>query len=94
MITSIPLGQAHRYLALVCALFAGATLLPAQPASTGTVSGRVSDAGSGRSLQGAVVKATGTTAFDYTDAEGRFTLSGVPAGTTAIEVEYVGLDLF
>ena len=58
----------------------------------GTITGRVFDDGSGRSLQGAIVKVAGTTIVDYTDAEGRYTLSGVPAGAAVLEVEYVGLD--
>src|SRR6185295_13117050 len=32
--------------------------------------------------------------IDTTDADGRYALAGVPAGTTALEVEYVGLDPF
>jgi TonB-dependent receptor len=80
-------------IALVSTLILSTGVLFGQ-AGTGTITGRVSDSGTGRSLQGAVVKAVGTTAFDYSDADGRFTLSGVPAGTAAVEVEYLGLDLF
>ncbi len=66
----------------------------AQAAATGTVNGRVSEGATGRSLQGAVVRIVGTTATDVTDADGRFSLAGIPAGTRSLEVEYVGLDLF
>ncbi len=66
----------------------------AQAPATGTISGRVFEGATGRSLQGATVRATGTNAFDYTDQDGRFTLNGVPVGTASVEVEYVGLDLF
>ncbi len=59
---------------------------------TGTVAGRVSEASSGRSLQGAIVRALGTAASDFTDVEGRFSLVGLPAGAQHIRVEYVGLD--
>lgn len=79
-------------LGLVCSLFAG--LLPAQVASTGSISGRVFDEATGRSLQGAVVRVAGTTTVDYTDPDGRFTLTSVPAGAQIVEVEYVGLDPF
>ncbi len=65
----------------------------AQATATGTISGRVAEGATGRSLQGAVVRVTGTSAVDYTDADGRYTLTGIPAGTAAVEVEYVGLDL-
>ncbi len=79
-------------LGLALSLLAAAML--AQTAPTGSISGRVFDATTGKSLQGAVVKVNGTTATDTTDAEGRYTISGVPAGTHQIEAEYVGLDLF
>lgn len=34
----------------------------------------------------------GTTAVDYTDADGRYTLPAVPAGAQRVEIDYVGLD--
>ncbi|MBI4625050.1 MAG: TonB-dependent receptor [Verrucomicrobia bacterium] len=85
----------HRLFALVLSLslWIGATL-GAQTSSTGTITGRVYEVATGRSLQGATVMVVGTTAVDYTDADGRFTLPAVPAGTVSVEVEYVGLDLF
>lgn len=61
-------------------------------AQTGTISGRVFDQGSGRSLQGAVVTIPGTNLSDYTDPDGRFSIAGVPAGTANLQIEYVGLD--
>ncbi len=60
--------------------------------TTGAVSGRISDARTGKSLQGAIVRVLGTTVRDYTDADGRFSLSGVPAGSQRVEIDYVGLD--
>jgi len=68
--------------------------LRAQATATGTVTGRVSEGATGRSLQGAVVRIVGTAVNDVTDADGRFSLAGVPPGTVSLEVEYVGLDLF
>ncbi len=62
--------------------------------STGNVAGRVSDAESGRSLQGAIVRIVGTNFVDYTDIEGRFSLTGVPLGARQITVSYVGLERF
>jgi TonB-dependent receptor len=79
--------------ALVFLWFLTAGLLFGQ-AATGTITGRVHEGATGRSLQGAVVKVVGTTISDITDASGRFQLSGVPAGNVNVEVEYVGLDLF
>lgn len=61
-------------------------------AQTGSLTGRVSDAATGKSLQGAIVRVLGTSIVDYTDAEGRFSITGVPPGPRRIEVDYVGLD--
>src|SRR5262245_64262812 len=83
-----------RWFATLVSIVALSTGMLFAQAGTGTITGRVSDSGSGRSLQGAVVKAVGTTAVDVTDQDGRFTLTGLPAGTASVEVEYVGLDLF
>ncbi|MBI5691871.1 MAG: TonB-dependent receptor [Verrucomicrobia bacterium] len=66
--------------------------LTALAQSTGSLSGRVSDARTGFSLQGAVVRVSGSTAIAYTDANGRYSLTGLPAGFRRVEVEYVGLD--
>ncbi|HEY0946529.1 MAG TPA: TonB-dependent receptor [Opitutaceae bacterium] len=91
----IPIHSSARWFGLLARavflapLLAGA--LFAQPA-TGSVSGRVSDAATGRSLRGAVISVAGTPILEYSDSEGRYTLAGVPAGTHRIEVEYVGLD--
>ena len=63
-------------------------------AANGVIAGRVFEGATGRSLQGAVVRAVGTTVTDTTDADGRYSLAGVPAGTITVEVEYVGLDHF
>ncbi len=60
--------------------------------TTGSVSGRVSDDATGKSLKGAVVRVLGTPTTAITDADGRFTLSGAPTGPQRIEVDYVGLD--
>ena len=68
-----------------------ATSLLAQ-SGTGSITGRVFDQSTGRSLQGAVVSIPGTNVSDFTDPEGRFTLSGVRAGPASVQIEYVGLD--
>ena len=70
-------------------LVAGAILAQS---STGTITGRVYDEASGRSLQGAVVAVSGTNLSDYTDAEGRYSIPGVRAGAAKLNFEYVGLD--
>lgn len=63
-------------------------------AAAGSITGRVSDAVTGKSLQGAIVKLLGTTAVAYTDGEGRFSLPGLAAGSYRVEVDYVGLDAY
>ena len=94
-LSTLAYSRARRLLALVSLLLCAAALL-SQPtfaqASSGLLTGRVSDAATGRSLQGAVVTITGTNDVAYTDAEGRFTLAGVPAGSHQLTAEYVGLD--
>ncbi len=74
--------------------FALLALLPASllAQNTAALGGRVSDAATGRSLQGAVVRVLGTSATAYTDADGRFLLSSLPPGPHRVEVDYVGLD--
>ncbi len=90
----MPTTLVHRSVRRLAAVFlacAGtAAALLAQTA--GTLTGRVSDAATGRSLQGAVVRAVGTSAVAYTDANGRFNLPALPAGPRTLEISYVGLD--
>jgi hypothetical protein len=73
------------------ALAASVTVAQAQSAA-GSLSGRVSDAATGKSLQGAIVRIAGTNAVTYTDADGRFSFARVPAGPQRVEIDYVGLD--
>lgn len=59
---------------------------------TGTLSGRVAESGSGRYLEGAIVSIPGTSLRDFTDAVGRYDITGVPAGNVEVRVSYVGLE--
>ena len=73
------------------------SLLLAAPLSllaqnTGSISGRVYDEFTGNALQGAIVRVVGTNAVDRTGLDGRFYLSGVPAGSQQLTVNYVGMD--
>src|SRR4051812_3877821 len=77
---------------LILASLAG-SLLRAQSPATGSIAGRVYEGATSRSLQGVIVRIPGTALVDYTDADGRYQISGAPAGTVNIEFEYVGLDL-
>ena len=92
--------MSHRYLnnsflRVVALLLAVAISTPCALAqSSGAISGRVSEAATGKSLQGAIIRVVGTPITDSTNAEGRYNLAAVPAGAQRIEVDYVGLDPF
>ncbi|MEX2044011.1 MAG: TonB-dependent receptor [Opitutus sp.] len=89
-----PLISHLRRFAAVPFFLLSAAILSAQSSDAGGVTGRVFDAATGRSLEGAVVTVVGTTANAFTDHEGLFSIPGVPAGSYILEVDYVGLDLF
>lgn len=78
---------------LVCliVLIPGARFLSAQT-NTGTIQGSVVDPG-GRALQGAVVAVIGGSDFKraaYADAQGKFSVAGLPSGTYTIQVSATG----
>ena len=75
--------------ALVLAFAALPSLLAAQ-ATTGTVRGRVTDAASGRALADAQITVDGTRIGGITNANGDYTLNGVPAGSRAVTVRRIG----
>ena len=60
--------------------------------TTGTITGTVTDSVTGRGIAGAQVAVSGTAVRIGTisDADGRFTLLGVAAGTAAIDVRRIG----
>lgn len=78
--------------ALCAVLFLIAAAAPsiARSPGSGTVTGRVLDAGSGEAMVGARVSADGTASTATTDATGAFRLAGVPEGSREIRVEYLG----
>ena len=79
--------------ALAWFLLSGVTAaVPALAQGTGTVAGRVSDARTGFSLQGAIIRVAGTASVAYSDAKGRYSIVGLPVGAVSVETEYVGLD--
>ena len=79
-----------------------AILAPASAQQTGTISGTVTEGGSGRALAGAQVTLQGTGAAGLggavrvnqagvtTDADGRYTLSNAPVGALRVRVRLVG----
>ncbi len=77
---------------LVACVFVLPILVASLPAQqTGVVSGRVFDASTGRSLQGAIVSVVGSSARDISDTDGRYSVVA-PVGTVTLEFQYVGLD--
>ena len=57
--------------------------------ATGTITGVVTGAGN-RPLAGAAVAVAGSTRGDQTDAQGRFTITAVPAGSRTVRATFAG----
>lgn len=83
-----------RIVGIVVALLALA-LLPAglSAQGTGTIAGRVLDQATQAPVQGAQVQIVGTQRGAMTDAEGRYSISGVPVGTHEVRARRVGYGL-
>ena len=62
----------------------------ASPDSTGTITGRVTDANKGQPLPGANVTIDSLSLGTATGKQGQFRLSNVPAGTHIVSVSFVG----
>ena len=76
----------HRIVALSLAI---AAPLLAQ-STTGTIEGRVLNAATATYVEGARVTIDGTALETFTDADGRFLLAAVPAGSAQLRVVYTG----
>jgi len=63
---------------------------PAMAQGTGQVAGQVTNASTGEPLDGAQVVVMGTQIGGLTDADGRFSLRGVPAGEQRVSVRLIG----
>jgi iron complex outermembrane receptor protein len=84
---------------VLCALayvfiFALSAAAQSQPASTGSLTGQVSNKATQSYLEGAVVTVTvaGGERVAVTSREGRYRIDGLPAGPVAVSVSYSGLD--
>ena len=77
---------------LTAAAVAGSASLAATPlaAQTGIVSGRVTDAASGAPVTNAQVMVVGTTIGSAVDNDGRFRITGVPAGNRQLRARSIG----
>ncbi|WP_353265579.1 carboxypeptidase-like regulatory domain-containing protein [Gemmatimonas sp.] len=79
---------AHLVVPAFVLLASGATALHAQ--STGSVTGRVTDAENGQPITAAQVTINGTTLGRATGDDGRFTITSVPSGSQTITVRRIG----
>lgn len=75
----------------VLAMSLTSPLVHAQAAATGTISGRVQNAGNGQYLNNARVRLEGTGQQVFTNEYGEFTLNDVPAGTAKVQVTFTGM---
>ncbi len=77
--------------AVTLAFVLGASHAAAQ-SGEGSLTGRVSESGAGRSLEGAIVTISDARYRDYTDASGRFSITDIPPGEYEVVITYVGLQ--
>ena len=81
----------YRPLAAAAALLAALALLPnTAHAQQGAISGQVVDAGNLQPLQGVQVYVPDSDLGTLTDAEGRYTIEGVPAGQVRVRARLIG----
>src|SRR5205823_6474983 len=73
-------------------LLAIAPTVRAQTSATGAIEGRVQNLVSGDNLNNARVSVKGTSLVAFTDEDGTFHLTGVPAGPATLRVFFTGLD--
>ncbi len=83
------LGSIRRSALLAFALASSPCLLAAQ-AITGTVRGRVTDAGTGRGVSEVSVTVSGTRLGASSGENGDFTIAGVPTGSRALTLRRIG----
>ncbi len=74
-----------------CLCFATFTRAESSATATGTIEGRVQNAGDGNYLNNARVALKGTNRFTFTDEGGTYRLTGVPAGPATVRVFFTGL---
>jgi TonB-dependent receptor len=71
-------------------ILASSTVVQAQPSATGTIEGRISNPSTGSILERARVTAEGTALEAFTDSDGYYRLSNVPAGTVQLKAFFTG----
>ncbi len=83
-------SSARFFVALMCASISAASGQAAGP--TGTVVGQVITVDSRSPLQGAQITILGTTLRATTNADGRYTVRNVPAGSHTVRVQMLGFE--
>ena len=81
---------AARWGALTAALFALALTAGPAAAQAGNVTGFVVDASSGAPINGVQISIEGTNRGGLTNAQGRYLVTNVPAGTYTVRATYIG----
>ncbi|MFN8665685.1 MAG: SusC/RagA family TonB-linked outer membrane protein [Gemmatimonadaceae bacterium] len=76
--------------ALAASLSVASTTLQAQQGGVGTIEGTVTDAGTGRAVEGAQVGSTTAGIGATTNAQGKYRLTNVPARSIELRVRMVG----
>lgn len=82
-----------RQLAFRLALAAASLMSVASAAAESSLTGTVTNAATGRALQGARVSIEGAGREVLTDESGSFRLEGLPQGSVSLSVQYTGLDV-
>jgi TonB-dependent receptor len=88
---SLPAGVLRRFIVCLIALSLNFATAWAQ-AGTGSLDGKVIDAGKELPLAGAIVEVDGTLFQTSTDRAGEFYFASLPAGAHKVRVSYLGMD--
>ena len=83
---------ASRLFAAGCLLLSTSAVAPAQPAPTGTITGRVYNPAAQEYVRNAEVRIEGSDRAVFTESDGSFQFDRVPAGEVAVTVSYSGYN--
>jgi TonB-linked SusC/RagA family outer membrane protein len=78
---------------LLSSVFALCAAAPSQAQQTGTISGVVTEVTAGNPVVGARISVIGTQHAATTNAEGRYTIGGVPAGSHSVQARMIGFTV-